>query len=68
MKFPKVIKINLVLEAKNLLKGMLERDPSKRLTVRKILKHPWLSDVDPESKIFFINNSQLLFSMNRRWN
>jgi calcium/calmodulin-dependent protein kinase I len=29
-------------EAKDLIKGLLTIDASKRLTTEKILKHPWL--------------------------
>ena len=29
-------------EASNLLKGLLELDPNKRLNVDQILNHPWL--------------------------
>ena len=31
-------------EAKNLLKGILNKDPKKRLTVDEILNHPWLKE------------------------
>ena len=33
-------------EANNLIKGMLQVNPKKRLTVDEILNHPWLSKVD----------------------
>ena len=38
---PKEIE-NISDEAKNLLKGLLNKDPSKRLTCSQILNHPWL--------------------------
>ena len=34
---------NLSDKAKNLLHGMLEKDPAKRLTIYEILEHPWLN-------------------------
>lgn len=39
-------------DAKDLIKKLLELDPSKRIYIKKILEHPWLSDVD-ESIIIF---------------
>ena len=33
-------------EANDLIKGMLELNPSKRLTIEEILKHPWLKNVN----------------------
>lgn len=29
---------------KDVLRGLLEKDPSKRLTLAKLLEHPWISD------------------------
>ena len=34
---------NLSDKAKNLLHGMLEKDPAKRLTIYEILAHPWFN-------------------------
>lgn len=45
-------------ESRDLLKGMLEADPAKRLTVRQILSHPWLSDVGESSK--FVENKSIV--------
>lgn len=39
-------------EAISLLKGILERDPLKRLTYKKILQHPWMSDVVGHMNLF----------------
>ena len=33
-------------EAISLLKGILERDPTKRLTTTEILRHPWMIETD----------------------
>ena len=38
---PKEIE-NISIEAKNLLKGLLNKNPLKRLTCSQILNHPWL--------------------------
>ena len=40
---PKEI-VNISDEAKDLIKGILCKDPSKRLTCKQILNHPWLKD------------------------
>ena len=40
---PKEIE-NISEEAKDLIKGLLCKNPSKRLTCEEILKHPWLKD------------------------
>jgi serine/threonine protein kinase len=39
-------------KGRDLIKGMLERDPKKRLSVEQILEHPWFDDLDPELSIF----------------
>ena len=33
----------LSAQAKNLLSGMLEKDPTKRLTIEEVLAHSWLN-------------------------
>ena len=42
-KEPKKIE-NISDEARDLLKGLLNKDPKKRLTCDEILNHPWLND------------------------
>lgn len=39
-------------EAISLLKSILERDPSKRLSIPEILRHPWMKDVPEKVTIF----------------
>ncbi|CAD7966006.1 unnamed protein product [Amoebophrya sp. A25] len=34
------------VEAKSLVLGLLEADPSKRLTARQAIKHPWIAKLD----------------------
>lgn len=38
------LKDDISLPARNLLKGLLEKDPKKRLTVGAILNHEWMQD------------------------
>jgi serine/threonine protein kinase len=45
-------------EARDLLHGLLNKDPNKRLTCDEILKHPWLNTDDPNNK----NNKHHLFT------
>ena len=45
-------------EARNLLNGLLSKNPKKRLTCEQILNHPWLSDIN--------NNKNHLFSKDER--
>lgn len=39
-------------DAKHLLRQMLETDPSKRISIKKILEHPWILQADPQLEIF----------------
>lgn len=39
-------------EARDLLRGLLEKEPAKRLTVRQILEHPWLADAQDTVELF----------------
>lgn len=39
-------------EARDLIKGLLTRNPKQRLTVDKVLKHPWLKTVEENINIF----------------
>ena len=41
---------NISDKAKDLIKGLLCKDPSKRLTCDEILKHPWLKNEDFKSE------------------
>ena len=45
-------------EARDLLHGLLNKDPNKRLTCDEILKHPWLNNDDINNK----NNKHHLFT------
>jgi serine/threonine protein kinase len=39
-------------EAQSLMRAMLETDPKKRISVSKILKHPWMLKEDEALEIF----------------
>ena len=51
-KDPKHIE-NISDEARNLLNGILNKNPKKRLTCDEILNHPWLSDVNNKKNHLF---------------
>lgn len=44
-------------DVKDLIKGMLERDPKRRLTIPEILAHPWMQNID--EKLEFFNDAEL---------
>ena len=39
-------------DARNLLEGLLEKDPSKRLSIKGILKHAWMKDAKDTVELF----------------
>ena len=50
------LKEDISAEARDMLRGLLEINPHKRLTVEEILKHPWLEDYDESLQLF--NNQE----------
>ena len=58
-KEPKYIE-NISDEARNLLKGILNKNPKKRLTCDEILNHPWLSDVNKKNHLFSKSEKETL--------
>jgi len=56
---PKEIE-NISEEAKNLLQGLLNKDPSKRLTCSQILNHPWLKH---STNMDFLDNKNNLINL-----
>lgn len=40
------LKDEISAEARDLIKGLLTRNPKKRLTVDQALKHPWLAKAE----------------------
>lgn len=45
-------------DLKNMLKGLLEPDPSKRLTMPQVRKHPWLN-IKPKAKVEIFSEAEL---------
>jgi len=39
-------------EARDMLTGLLEKDPAKRLSTRQILAHPWMADAKETVELF----------------
>jgi serine/threonine protein kinase len=61
---PKEIE-NISEEAKDLIKGLLCKNPSKRLTCEEILKHPWLKDDEKKENAIcqlFTKNEKVMLS------
>ena len=44
------------VEAKNLIKSILEVDPQKRIPLKHILSHPWFADTPEERKPYLSNH------------
>ena len=49
-------------EARNLLNGLLNKNPLKRLTCDQILNHPWFSDVNNNKNHLFSKSEKALLS------
>ena len=59
-KEPKLLE-NISDELRDLLKGLLNKDPAKRLTCEQILKHPWLSNINSSINLFSKTERHLLY-------
>ena len=46
------LKEEITDDAKSLMRSMLETDPKKRITIQKILAHPWLQLPEDPCEIF----------------
>jgi len=46
------LKDDVSQEARDMLRGLLEINPHKRLGYEEILNHPWLADFDPQLQLF----------------
>lgn len=51
MKAKYTLKEDISIESRELLKGLLEKDPAKRLTIGAILNHPWLINAPREEEV-----------------
>lgn len=49
--------MNISAEARDLIDGMLQIDPRKRLTIQQILSHPWLNEINLKYRSNSKNNS-----------
>ena len=58
---PKYIE-NISDEARNLLNGLLEKNPFKRLTCDQILNHPWFSEISNNKNHLFSKDEKKLLS------
>ena len=47
-------------DAQHLIRSLLEINPDKRISIHKVLQHPWFSDVDPSLKIFTPEESSFI--------
>eukprot|EP00806_Schmidingerella_arcuata_P003863 Macronucleus_4502.p1 GENE.Macronucleus_4502~~Macronucleus_4502.p1 ORF type:complete len:192 (+),score=20.82 Macronucleus_4502:1-576(+) len=53
-----LLKEDISIEARDLLRGLLEINPKKRLSVRKILRHPWLKNMDTSVQLSTTRNAR----------
>ena len=54
---------NISTEAKDLLNGILNKDPNKRLTIEQILAHPWLNSSNKNKNLnLFTKAEKILMS------
>ena len=60
-KEPKYLE-NISDELRDLLKGLLNKDPKKRLTCEEILNHPWLDDIHSHKIHLFSKDERNLLS------
>jgi serine/threonine protein kinase len=47
-----VLKEDVSANARSLLRGLLEIDPAKRITIKQIYEHPWLKSYDNTVELF----------------
>ena len=46
------LKDDISIEARDILRKLLEINPQKRITYEQIYRHPWLADVNPNLDLF----------------
>ena len=51
MKAKYTLKEDISVESREMLKGLLEKDPAKRFTIGAILNHPWLIDAPEPDEV-----------------
>lgn len=47
-----LLKEDVSEEARDMLRGLLEINPKKRLTIKQIYQHPWLKSMDKSIQLF----------------
>lgn len=45
------LKDDISVEARDLLQGLMEKDPIKRMTIAQVLQHSWLQDAKDSHEI-----------------
>ena len=55
-----LLKKDISEDARDLLRQLLEIDPRKRITIRKIYKHPWFQNIDNTVQLFNDNERELI--------
>lgn len=55
-----ILKEDISTDAINLLRGLLEIDPRKRLSIKQIYQHPWLASLDDSLKLFTPQECELI--------
>ena len=55
-----LLKEDISEEARDLLRQLLEIDPKKRISIRRIYKHPWLQNLDHTVQLFNDNERELI--------
>ena len=55
-----LLKEDISEDARDLLRQLLEIDPRKRITIRKIYKHPWFAKIDYTVQLFNDNERELI--------
>ena len=56
------LKDEISAEAISLVRGILEKDPAKRLSFDGILRHPWMSDIPEKVSVFTEQEKQKIIS------
>ncbi len=54
------LKEDISKDAIDMLRGLLEINPSRRLTIKQIYQHPWLQNYDASVKLFTDEECQLI--------
>ena len=61
------LKDDISIEARNLLRGLLEVNPEKRLNIKQIYRHKWLDDIDTDLQLFNELEDTTEMRMKNQW-